>query len=143
MEQGNNHVKNKIQAKIPRKCHNREAQYLCPFHLFDVFQMTLRFRTAFDIVRQPFNVSRAFCFSTVYVFGTSGITDLKRTCSKSIAQPRARRSNEQYCTRHNCSLTDLTLVLLNPDMCCLCKQCRSRSDGFFRSQLIWICTVSH
>ena len=37
----------------------------------------------------------------------------------------------------------LTLVLLNPDMLCLCKQCRSRSVGFWRSQLIWICTVCH
>ena len=37
----------------------------------------------------------------------------------------------------------LTLVLLNPDMSCLCKQCRSRSVGFFRSQLIWICTICH
>ena len=37
----------------------------------------------------------------------------------------------------------LTLVLLNPDMSCLCKQCRSRSVGFWRSQLIWICTVCH
>ena len=37
----------------------------------------------------------------------------------------------------------LTLVLLNPDMPCLCKQCRSRSVGFFRSQLIWSCTVCH
>ena len=38
---------------------------------------------------------------------------------------------------------DLTLVRLNPDMSCLCKQCRFRSVGFFRSQLIWICTVCH
>ena len=37
----------------------------------------------------------------------------------------------------------LTLVLLNPDIPCLCRQCRSRSVGFFRSQLIWICTVCH
>ena len=37
----------------------------------------------------------------------------------------------------------LTLVLLNPDIPCLCKQCRSRSVGFWRSQLIWICTVWH
>ena len=37
----------------------------------------------------------------------------------------------------------LTLVLLNLDKSCLCKQCRSRSAGFFRSQLIWICTVCH
>ena len=26
-------------------------------------------------------------------------------------------------------------------MYCLCKQCRSRSVGFWRSQLIWVCTV--
>ena len=37
----------------------------------------------------------------------------------------------------------LTFVLLNLDIPCLCKQCRSRSIGFFRSQLIWICTVCH
>ena len=35
----------------------------------------------------------------------------------------------------------LTLVLLNPDIACLFKQCRSRSVGL--SQLIWICTVCH
>ena len=33
----------------------------------------------------------------------------------------------------------LTLVLLNLDISCLCKQCRFRSVG----QLIWICTVCH
>ena len=37
----------------------------------------------------------------------------------------------------------LTLDLPNPDIPCLCKQCRSRSMGFWRSQLIWICTVCH
>ena len=37
----------------------------------------------------------------------------------------------------------LTLALLNPDIPCLCKQCRSRSAGFWGSQLIWICTVCH
>ena len=37
----------------------------------------------------------------------------------------------------------LTFVLLNPDIPCLCKQYRSRSVGFWRSQLIWICTVCH
>ena len=31
----------------------------------------------------------------------------------------------------------------NHDMPCLSKQCRSRSAGFWRSQLIWICTVCH
>ena len=34
-------------------------------------------------------------------------------------------------------------LLLNLDMPCLSKQCRSRSAGFFRSQLIWIYTVYH
>ena len=40
---------------------------------------------------------------------------------------------------HICKLAMyvLTLVLLNPDIPCLCKRCRSRS------QLIWICTVCH
>ena len=37
----------------------------------------------------------------------------------------------------------LTLVLLSPDIPCFCKQCRSRLVGFWRSQLIWICTVCH
>ena len=32
-------------------------------------------------------------------------------------------------------LPTLTVVLLNPDMPCICKQCRSRSVGFWRSQL--------
>ena len=38
---------------------------------------------------------------------------------------------------------NLTLVLPNLDISCLCKQCRARSVGFWRSQLIWICTVWH
>ena len=29
------------------------------------------------------------------------------------------------------------------EMTCFCKQCRSRSVGFWRSQLIWIFTVCH
>ena len=37
-------------------------------------------------------------------------------------------------------IEQLTLVLLFPDMPCLCKWCRSRSVGL---QLIWICTVCH
>ena len=56
--------------------------------------------------------------------------------------------NEPHESRTNKDIIDvsfrlLTLVLLSPDMSCLCKQCRSRSVGFFRSQLIWICTVCH
>ena len=53
------------------------------------------------------------------------------------------------CPGHTCfpsaseSWLLLTLVLLNPDIPCLCKQCRSRSVGFWRSQLIWTCTVCH
>ena len=35
----------------------------------------------------------------------------------------------------------LPLVLLKQAMPCLCKQYRSRSTGFFRGQMIWICTV--
>ena len=46
-----------------------------------------------------------------------------------------------FCYVHVCTI--LTLVLLNSDTPCLCKQCRSRSIGFWRSQLIWICTVCH
>ena len=42
-----------------------------------------------------------------------------------------------------CPIQGLLLVLLNLDMSCLCKQWRSRSGGFWRSQLIWICTVCH
>ena len=38
---------------------------------------------------------------------------------------------------------DLNSCLLNRDISCFHKQCRSRSVGFFRSQLIWICTVCH
>ena len=38
---------------------------------------------------------------------------------------------------------ELTLALLNPDISCFCKQCRSRSVGFWRSQLMWICTICH
>ena len=37
----------------------------------------------------------------------------------------------------------LTPVLLNQDRHCLWKQCRSRSDGFWRNHLIMIYTVFH
>ena len=45
------------------------------------------------------------------------------------------------CFFHTSMNPILTLVLLNPDIPCLCKQCRSKSVGFWRSQLFWICTV--
>ena len=53
----------------------------------------------------------------------------------------SRRLNYLLLFHHDLWL--LTLVLLNPDMPWLCKQCRSRSVGFWRSQLIWIYTVCH
>ena len=56
----------------------------------------------------------------------------QRTCSETRA----------ICIFFNLKLTDLTLVLLNQDIPCLCKQCRAKSVGFWR-QLIWICTVCH
>ena len=42
-----------------------------------------------------------------------------------------------------CKQWFLTLFLLNPDTSCFWKQFRSRSVGFWRNQLIWICTVCH
>ena len=36
----------------------------------------------------------------------------------------------------------LTQVLLNPDIPRLCKQCRARSAGFWRNQLVRICTIN-
>ena len=36
-----------------------------------------------------------------------------------------------------------TLVLLVEDMTRFWKQCKSRSVGFLKSQLIWICTACH
>ena len=47
-------------------------------------------------------------------------------------RPNTRRQSKNSC---------LTFVLLNTDRFCFWKQCRSRSVGFWRSQLIWICAV--
>ena len=60
------------------------------------------------------------------------------SCFLGILQVKKKKVLNQAVT-----LKSLTLVLLNPDIPCLCKQCRSRSVGFWRSQLIWICTVCH
>ena len=67
----------------------------------------------------------------------------KQLCVRHLSEKRfllgslyRRRKFANFCH-------DLTLVLLNPDMLCICYQCRSRSVGFWRSQLIWICTVCH
>ena len=61
-------------------------------------------------------------------------TELARPSLVQVAQPHFIALHHEW---------SLTLVLLNPDIPYLCKQCRSRSVGFWRSQLIWICTVCH
>ena len=64
------------------------------------------------------------------------------------------RSGTLLRTGHGIVMSDMNrmasagILIFNPslvehDMLCLNKQCRSRSVGFFRSQLIWICTVCH
>ena len=53
-----------------------------------------------------------------------------------------RRCTEQHLIWVYSLYSDLSVPMLNPDISCLCKQCRSRSVGFWRSQLNWICTVS-
>ena len=53
-----------------------------------------------------------------------------------------KRDPIKFCDMQNLHHT-LTLVMLNSDISCLCKQCRSRSVGFWRSTLIWIGTVCH
>ena len=52
-------------------------------------------------------------------------------------------ANKIYLSFGKIRRQNLTLVLLNPDIPYFCKQCRARSVGFWRSQLIWICTVCH
>ena len=89
-----------------------------------------------------------FFFSKVnhVVYSSSPINS---PCFKALAQIVSRFGlipwnpcSIEYSTEQQFILMrSLTLVLLNPDMSCLCKQCRSRSVGFWRSQLIWICTV--
>ena len=48
-----------------------------------------------------------------------------------------------YCRIFGCTSKALNPSPAEHDMPCLSKQCRSRSVGFWRSQLIWICTVCH
>ena len=49
----------------------------------------------------------------------------------------------QVCLSSRLMTSKINPYLAEHDMPCLNKQCRSRSVGFFRSQLIWICTVCH
>ena len=70
------------------------------------------------------------------LFGTTTTVQNLRTCTN-FSDKYAKTSQTAVL------VIFLTLVLLNPDRPCFCKQCRSRSVGFFRSQLIWICSVCH
>ena len=73
----------------------------------------------------------------------SSISEFGQVYSLSKQGVRHKTQTEwQYCININ-QTAILNLVLLNLDMPCFCKQCRSRSVGFYRSQLIWICTVCH
>ena len=60
---------------------------------------------------------------------------LKNFIAYAISEVILQRSVR--CIEEYSSTRLLTFVLLNPDIPCLCKQC------FWRSQLIWICTVCH
>ena len=53
--------------------------------------------------------------------------------------PSGEEINKITCLYHTVCINVLTFVLLNPDILCLCKQCRFR----WKKQLIWICTVCH
>ena len=55
----------------------------------------------------------------------------------SVRENLALQNVQVTCLYIRFDLYILTLVLLNPDIPCVCKQCRCRSVGFFRSQLIW------
>ena len=50
---------------------------------------------------------------------------------------------KKYSDKHAMMSIKLTLLLLIPDIPSLCKQCRARSVGFWRTQLICVCTVCH
>ena len=65
------------------------------------------------------------------------------TAYKALSKKSSTKTKRQENVPMGANSFLLTLVLLNPDLSCLCKQCRSRSVGFWRSQLIWICTVCH
>ena len=74
----------------------------------------------------PFQV----CWIIILFFGTLFRT-VSVNCGYCVLFWQKKTARFKYC---------LTLVLA---MYCLCKQCRSRSVGFWRSQLIWVYTVCH
>ena len=78
--------------------------------------------------------------------GTQFEWNIKSLCSRKNMKKKnkQKKTNKIAQLFSSCvSYSMLTLILLNSNMPCLCKQCRSRSVGFWRSQLIWICTACH
>ena len=53
------------------------------------------------------------------------------------------QSLKQFAVHEVFSVYVLNHCPAEPGYTLLCKQCRSRSVGFWRNQLIWICTVCH
>ena len=76
----------------------------------------------------------SYCRTAVWLYSAWFLNNQKVTL-KSIKETMDTTS----CWVHH----HLTLALLNEDRHCLCKQYRSRSDGFCRSHLIRIYTVCY
>ena len=74
---------------------------------------------------------------------TSGVDPYSRRSIWDLLMKYKKGRSKPCYICNTCIIVFLTLVLLNTAVPCLCKQCRSRSVGFFRSQLIWIYTVCH
>ena len=81
-----------------------------------------------------------FCLYLILSFSNQYVSGMKRVQVKWLFKGNTVCKGNAY---PGSTGPGLTLVLLNPDIPCLCKQCRARSVGFWRSQLIWICTVCH
>ena len=84
-----------------------------------------------------FHLERPKPHCNLAILSAIGLNDIQILCLYDF---------ERHIACHGICLTRLaclTLVLLNQDGHCLSKQCRSRSDGFFRSHLIRIYTVVH
>ena len=81
-----------------------------------------------------------FCKFNMHVFSRTSVIHI--LCE--LTDAHIYSSNNIYWTeRKQRKRQMLTLVLLNPDIPYLYKPCRSRSVGFWRSQLIWLSTVCH
>ena len=75
------------------------------------------------------NMRNGYTFSGGNSFELIFASLLKRVCSEEKELAPHKRSVNPSLDEHN--------------MPCLSKQCRSRSADFWRSQIIWICTVCH